>query len=123
MTKVCFQALPISAFMKLQMRVFPIYFKLQTGLLLLTAITYPHYGPISLLSSKNDMVTLSVAGLLALSNMLVYGPATERAMVDRNLWSKFGHQWRLTPFFQVTDITKAAEKNQTRCPRPLLRKK
>ncbi|KAL2192839.1 hypothetical protein P885DRAFT_5136, partial [Corynascus similis CBS 632.67] len=40
-TKVCFVALPRSAFTTLQKRIFPIYFWAQTTLITLSALTFP----------------------------------------------------------------------------------
>ncbi|KAL2050415.1 hypothetical protein ABVK25_009249 [Lepraria finkii] len=47
MTKICYDALPMPAFTTLQKRVFPVYFRLQSLLFLLTAATHPPYGPVS----------------------------------------------------------------------------
>ncbi len=83
MTKVCFQALPMSAFTTLQKRVFPIYFRLQSLLFLSTALTHPPYGPVSLISSPGDLIPLGFGGAMALFNMLVWGPRAQEAMTDR----------------------------------------
>ena len=91
MTKVCYNALPMSAFTTLQKRVFPVYFRLQSLLLLLTAVTHPPYGPVSLVTSLGDLLPMVVAGGMAVLNLGVYGPRTQRAMMDRI------HQGNLTP--------------------------
>lgn len=84
MTRICFQALPISAFTTLQKRVFPAYFQIQNILILLTAVTYPPYGPYSLVrNSTGDAITLVFAGAMALLNLTVYGPRTQEAMIAR----------------------------------------
>lgn len=84
MTKICYQVLPMSAFTTLQKRVFPAYFRIQNLLLLLTALTYPPYGPYSLVkNSTGDTVTLVFAGAMALLNLTVYGPRTQDAMIAR----------------------------------------
>lgn len=84
MTKICFKALPISAFTTLQKRVFPAYFQIQNILILLTAVTYPPYGPYSLVrNSTGDAITLVFAGAMALLNLTVYGPRTQEAMIAR----------------------------------------
>ncbi|KZM22418.1 uncharacterized protein EKO05_0000091 [Ascochyta rabiei] len=83
MTKVAFQALPRSAFTSLQKRVFPIYFKSQSLLLILVALTLPPYGPASVVHNKSDWVPLVIAGGTAALNLSVYGPRTLRFMVER----------------------------------------
>ena len=84
MTKVCFQALPRPAFVRLQQRLFPLYFGIQTFLLSLTAITYPAHGLFSLAQSKADWIPFVVSGVAAGLNCLQYGPLTERAMIERD---------------------------------------
>lgn len=84
MTSICYQALPMSAFTTLQKRVFPAYFRIQNILFLLTAVTYPPYGPYSLVkNSTGDTVTLIFASAMALLNLTVFGPRTQEAMVSR----------------------------------------
>lgn len=83
MTKVCYQALPMSAFTTLQKRVFPVYFRLQSLLFLSTALTHPPFGPVSLVSSPWDLMPLGIGGALAVLNMMVWGPRTQEAMVER----------------------------------------
>lgn len=83
MTKLCFQALPMSSFTRLQKRVFPVYFRLQSLLFLLIALTHPPYGPVSLISSPGDLLPLGVGGGVALLNLLVWGPRTQGAMRER----------------------------------------
>ena len=73
----------MSAFKTLQKRVFPLYFQLQSALIVLTAATVPPYSLISLASSPGDWVPLSVAGAMAALNLLKFGPTTLKAMVDR----------------------------------------
>ncbi|KAI1803034.1 hypothetical protein F4811DRAFT_554303 [Daldinia bambusicola] len=83
MTKVCYQELPRSAFTTLQKRIFPIYFRGQTLLLLLTAATVPPYGPSTLQSSKGNWIPFAVAGVTALLNLVLYGPRTRQIMIQR----------------------------------------
>ena len=83
MTKVCYNALPMSAFTTLQKRVFPIYFRLQTLLILLTAVTCPPYGPVSLIFRLRDLIPMTLAGAMAALNLGVYGPRTQKAMIER----------------------------------------
>nr|XP_036581336.1 uncharacterized protein CTRU02_08851 [Colletotrichum truncatum]KAF6789604.1 hypothetical protein CTRU02_08851 [Colletotrichum truncatum] len=82
-TKVCHSALPKSAFTTLQKRIFPIYFRCQTFLLVLTALTFPPGGPASLVKEKRDWIPFAIAGVTAVLNLLVYGPRTRQAMIDR----------------------------------------
>lgn len=83
MTKVCYKALPMSAFTTLQKRVFPIYFRLQTLLIILTAVTCPPYGPVSLILRVGDLIPMTLAGAMAALNFGVYGPRTQEAMIER----------------------------------------
>ncbi|KAL5453218.1 hypothetical protein PMIN07_008082 [Paraphaeosphaeria minitans] len=82
--KIAYEALPAQAFTSLQKRVFPIYFRRQTALLILTAITFPH-GPLALIKRKGDWVPFFVAGATALLNLAVYGPRTSRLMMRRRV--------------------------------------
>ncbi|KAF2113982.1 hypothetical protein BDV96DRAFT_577388 [Lophiotrema nucula] len=83
MTKIAHQALPRSAFTTLQKRIFPIYFRIQSLLLIVTAITYPSRGPLSLFQQKQDWIPWLVAGLTASLNLFIYGPRTRQIMIDR----------------------------------------
>lgn len=82
-TKVCYQALPASAFTTLQKRIFPVYFQIQTALLMFTVLTVPPYGPVSFIQKKRDWVPLVFASGMALLNLLIYGPRTQTAMMER----------------------------------------
>lgn len=81
-TKVTFQTLPKTAFVGLQKRLFPIYFAVQAALLLLTALTFPPRGILSLAENKHDVIPLLVAGGTAFVNLTIFGPKTRRAMLD-----------------------------------------
>lgn len=83
MTKISYNALPISAFTTLQKRVFPAYFRLQSILTLLTAATHPPHGPLSLAKSLGDLAPLAIGGITAALNLLVYGPRAQTTMVER----------------------------------------
>ncbi|KAF2488806.1 hypothetical protein BU16DRAFT_443321, partial [Lophium mytilinum] len=83
MTKVCYNALPRRAFTTLNKHVFPAYFQGQTLLLALTAATFPPYGLLSLGRSVADLAPLALAASMAALNLVKYGPATQRAMVER----------------------------------------
>ncbi|AEO59347.1 hypothetical protein MYCTH_2128401 [Thermothelomyces thermophilus ATCC 42464] len=81
-TKVCFVALPRSAFTTLQKRLFPVYFGTQTALVVLSALTFPPHGLSSLILRKGNWIPYAVAFGTALLNLVVYGPRTRRAMVN-----------------------------------------
>jgi hypothetical protein len=83
MTKLAYQSLPQSAFRSLQKSVFPVYFQGQTLLLALVVCTLPPHGPQSLVGSRTYMVTFAVAGGTALLNLLIFGPKTQRLMIER----------------------------------------
>ena len=80
LTKVSFQALPRPAFITLQKRLFPVYFRIQTLLLVLTAVTLPPRSLLSLSETKLDGALLLMAGVMAMGNLLVYEPRTRTAM-------------------------------------------
>ncbi|OLN97526.1 putative mitochondrial outer membrane protein [Colletotrichum chlorophyti] len=115
-TKVCYSELPKSAFTTLQKRLFPIYFRCQTFLLVLTAVTFPPHGPASLLREKLDWIPFAVAGLTAMTNLFIYGPKTRQAMIDRI------HQGMLPPpprtrmELSVTDARALAETRDAKRP-------
>ncbi|KAH6617478.1 hypothetical protein F5144DRAFT_586582 [Chaetomium tenue] len=81
-TKIAFLALPRSAFTTLQRRIFPIYFLSQTILVVLSAITFPPHGVSSLLMRRGDWIPYAVATVTSVMNLAVYGPKTQKAMVD-----------------------------------------
>lgn len=83
MTKLAYQALPRSAFTSLQKSVFPVYFRSQSLLLILFAATVPPYGPISMIKDKGNLISLSIAGVTAGLNLLIYGPRTKNLMIER----------------------------------------
>ncbi|KAF2794496.1 hypothetical protein K505DRAFT_275084 [Melanomma pulvis-pyrius CBS 109.77] len=82
-TKVCFQALPRSAFTTLQKRIFPLYFQGQSLLLVLVAVTFPSHSVLSLAQKKGDWIPFVIAGVTAVLNLVIYGPRTQKVMVDR----------------------------------------
>ncbi|KFH43065.1 putative mitochondrial outer membrane protein-like protein [Hapsidospora chrysogenum ATCC 11550] len=83
-TKVCFTALSRAPFVRLQRQLFPVYFRIQTLLLALTALTLPPLGPVSLAHDGGDWVPLLVGGFAALLNLFLFGPRTRQAMLDRH---------------------------------------
>lgn len=85
MTKLCFQHLPMPQFTTLQKRVFPVYFSLQFGLVLLTTATYPPRSLVSLAQGQSwgDCVALGLNAAMAGLNMFVYGPRTQKVMVEK----------------------------------------
>ena len=90
MTKLTYQALPISAFRTLQKRVFPLYFRTQASLLLLVALTIPPHGDWSFAQEKGSYVALGIGGVTAAMNLMVYGPATQEAMTAVTHQGKLG---------------------------------
>ncbi|KAF4981308.1 hypothetical protein FDECE_17710 [Fusarium decemcellulare] len=82
-TKVAFKHLPRNPYINFQKRIFPIYFNGQALLLLLTAVTFPPYGPVSMVESKADWIPFTVAGVVSALNLLVFGPRTRKLMLDR----------------------------------------
>ncbi|CAH0054519.1 unnamed protein product [Clonostachys solani] len=81
-TKICFLVLPRKPFTALQARVFPVYFRIQSLLLLLLAVTAPSRGLLSLIERKSNWVPLLVGTCTAALNLFVFGPRTSRAMVS-----------------------------------------
>lgn len=82
--KVAYQALPADSFTTLQKHVFPVYFRCQSVLLVLTAITFPH-GLLALARKKGDWIPFVIAGTTSLLNLMVYGPRTSRLMMRRRV--------------------------------------
>jgi len=82
-TKLAYRALPMSAFTSLQNRIFPAYFNTQSLLMLLTILTVPPHGPVSLAQDLESFIPLGVAATLAALNWAVFGPRTRKAMLDR----------------------------------------
>ncbi|KAF2677448.1 hypothetical protein K458DRAFT_481360 [Lentithecium fluviatile CBS 122367] len=83
MVKIAHTALPYDSFTTLQKRVFPVYFRSQSLLLLLTAATFPPHGPALRVTQKGDLVPFIVAGITAALNLMVFGPKTNRIMMVR----------------------------------------
>lgn len=84
MTKITFKTLPRPAFVSLQSKLFPFYFRLQTGLLVMTILTWPPTGIFSLVmeGKKSHWIPLAVALWSAVVNMVLFGPRTRQAMLD-----------------------------------------
>ncbi|KAH7081338.1 hypothetical protein BKA63DRAFT_435067 [Paraphoma chrysanthemicola] len=83
MVKVAYQALPRSAFTSLQKRVFPIYFRGQSILLLFLGATVPPSGIFSLGRQRKVWLPFLVAGATAALNLLTFGPRTRTLMLER----------------------------------------
>ena len=83
MTKVCYAALPRPEFRTLQTRIFPIYFRLQTMLVLVTAVTHPPRSLASLATAWYEAVPLGITFAMACLNRYVYGPMTISTMALR----------------------------------------
>ncbi|KAI0434916.1 hypothetical protein F5Y09DRAFT_294201 [Xylaria sp. FL1042] len=82
-TKICYVSLPRSAFTTLQKRLFPVYFRGQSLLLLLTVVTVPSRGPRTVLANKSAWIPFAVAAVTATLNCWIYGPRTRQIMIDR----------------------------------------
>ncbi|OHE91652.1 hypothetical protein CORC01_13042 [Colletotrichum orchidophilum] len=53
------------------------------GTSLFQTFTFPPSGPASLFKAKSDWIPVMVAGITSLANLLIYGPKTRQAMIDR----------------------------------------
>ena len=75
----------MAQFTTLQKRVFPVYLQIQTGLVVLSALTYPPAGLASLLTAPKWVrgVALAIKFGISLLNWRVYGPRTQDAMIER----------------------------------------
>ncbi|KAF5022119.1 hypothetical protein F66182_5838 [Fusarium sp. NRRL 66182] len=82
-TKVAFKHLPRTPYMTFQKHIFPIFFHCQALLLVLTAVTFPPYGPPSLIEHKSDWIPFAVSGVVSGLNVTVFGPRTRKLMLDR----------------------------------------
>ncbi|KAH6896002.1 hypothetical protein B0T10DRAFT_558166 [Thelonectria olida] len=82
-TKVAFSTLPTAAYHNFQKRIFPVYFHGQSLLLLLTAVTLPPHGPLSMVTQKGVWIPFAVSAVAAILNFFVYGPRTRKLMLDR----------------------------------------
>ncbi|KAI8629605.1 hypothetical protein F5Y19DRAFT_71739 [Xylariaceae sp. FL1651] len=105
-TKICYDALPRSAFTTLQKRLFPIYFRSQSLLLLLTAITIPSHGPLTLIANKAAWIPFTIAGTTAALNLVLYGPRTRQIMIERI------HQETRDGRIPTTDVAEASPEMQ-----------
>lgn len=85
MTKLCYRHLPRPQFTNLNKRVFPVYFSLQLGLILLTTATYPPVSLVSLIQQGHwtEYVPLALNVAMAALNAGVYGPRTMKGMIDK----------------------------------------
>ena len=91
MTKICYQALPMAQFTTLQKKVFPAYFRIQVGLVVLTAVTFPTKSVLSLARAGWVFwVPLGTNFGMAALDWLIYGPRTQHAMVKRTHQGKSG---------------------------------
>ena len=84
MTKVCFQALPMAQFTTLQKKVFPLYFKIQVGLLAAVAFSHPPMSLLSPIDRRRDIAPLALALGISTLNLIVYGPRIEKITVERS---------------------------------------
>ncbi|KAI6784586.1 putative mitochondrial outer membrane protein-like protein [Emericellopsis cladophorae] len=109
-TKVCYTSLPSDAFIRLQRRIFPIYFRMQSVLWLVTALSFPPTGPWSLVQGgAADWASFAIGGLCAVLNLLLFGPNTMRAMLARR---ELGMAVRGNEENGETDVDLAAAKRR-----------
>ncbi|KAI0150119.1 hypothetical protein F4776DRAFT_193092 [Hypoxylon sp. NC0597] len=113
MTKICHQVLPRSAFTTLQQRVFPLYFRSQALLLLLTAATIPPHGYFTLQESRSNWIPFAVAGVTALLNLMIYGPRTRQIMIDR-IHQETRDGRKLSDITELSDDMKALNRSFSR---------
>ena len=81
--KILHSTLPRAQFTTVQKTLFPIYFKVQTSLVVLTAITYPPISLLSLAKNRYEVIALGITFVGASLNVLVWGPRAEKAMIAR----------------------------------------
>jgi hypothetical protein len=74
--------------MTLQRKVFPVYFAIETVLVMATAVTYPGGSILALSHNNVDLALLGVALGTSGLNLLVYGPKTAEALKNRNQTGK-----------------------------------
>ncbi|KAI1324774.1 hypothetical protein F5Y16DRAFT_379890 [Xylariaceae sp. FL0255] len=90
-TKAAHTALPRSSFTTLQKRLFPLYFRSQSLLLLLAAVTIPwstsqsssSWPTPGLVTRKGAWIPFAIAGVTAALNLSVFGPRTRSVMIER----------------------------------------
>ncbi|EEA21567.1 hypothetical protein TMatcc_009012 [Talaromyces marneffei ATCC 18224] len=83
-TKICYRSLSPQSFNNLNKRLFPVYFRCQLGLAILTFVTRPSKAWLQL-PAANDVgnLLLALATIMAGLNWYVYGPRTSEAMVEK----------------------------------------
>lgn len=79
-TKICYRSLSPQSFNNLNKRLFPVYFRCQLGLALLTIVTKPVR---TWLVNDAGNVFLGLATVMAGLNWYVYGPRTSEAMIEK----------------------------------------
>ncbi|KAF3399440.1 hypothetical protein DPV78_006825 [Talaromyces pinophilus] len=83
-TKICYRSLSPQSFNNLNKRLFPVYFRCQLGLAILTFITKPSKMWLQLPTLKDaGSLLLGLATVMAGLNWYVYGPRTSEAMIER----------------------------------------
>lgn len=83
-TKICYQSLSPQSFNNLNRRLFPVYFRCQLGLAVVTFVTKPP-GVWLQIPSASDPGNwlLDLAIVMAGLNWYVYGPRTGEAMIEK----------------------------------------
>ncbi|VBB79523.1 Putative protein of unknown function [Podospora comata] len=82
MTKISYRALPKSAFRSLQKQAWPFYFRSQSLLVVITAVTIPRDDLVPFEASLMSWVPHAVAFTSAMLNTFIFEPATRKAMVQ-----------------------------------------
>ncbi|KAH8703696.1 hypothetical protein BGW36DRAFT_288724 [Talaromyces proteolyticus] len=82
-TKICYRSLPPQNFNNLNKRLFPVYFRCQLGLALLTFVTKPAASWLQPPVANAGNLLLSLATAMAGLNWYIYGPRTNDAMLEK----------------------------------------
>ncbi|KAK0666024.1 hypothetical protein QBC41DRAFT_281695 [Cercophora samala] len=82
MTKISFRSLPKPAFRSLQKQVWPFYFRAQTIMIIVNAVTVPRNVIFPLGAGLMSWIPHAVATTLAMLNVFIFEPATQKAMVQ-----------------------------------------
>ncbi|KAK4676545.1 hypothetical protein QC764_401420 [Podospora pseudoanserina] len=82
MTKISYRALPKAAFRSLQKQAWPFYFRSQSLLVVITAVTIPRDDLVPFEASLMSWVPHAVAFTSAMLNTFIFEPATRKAMVQ-----------------------------------------
>ncbi len=73
----------MAQFTTLQKRIFPVYFRIQAVLGLAVAMTYPPQSIKSLAQHWKEAIPIAITVTTSLLNVFMFGPKTQKAMIDR----------------------------------------